>query len=101
MTEEEIAAATEAASVEMDARTGRIVRIRWTDSGMAVHGWTQRSQMPTEMPAIETVGLWFGETDNVVMVAGSHDKHNDNWGECQLIWKPSITALEWLGDAAS
>lgn len=84
------------ASIVGDEDEGRPVRIKWTDSGMAVHGWQQRDSIAPTMPAIETVGLWMGESADVVMVGGSRDPNNSNWGECQLIWKPSITSKEWL-----
>lgn len=90
------AEAAEVASVSDDEHKGKAVRIRWIDSGLALHGWQRMDALPKDTPAIETVGLWMGENERVVMVGGSRDADNDNWGECQLIWKPSITAKEWL-----
>jgi hypothetical protein len=83
-------------SIVADADEGRPVRVCWTDSGMAVHGWQSRESIDPVMSSIETVGLWMGEDEEIVMIGGSRDRLNENWGECQLIWKPSISLKEWL-----
>lgn len=88
--------AAEALSVAQDADIGRAVRITWIDSGQAAHGWQSIDSLPAATPTIETVGLWMGENANVMMVGGSHDAINCNWGECQLIWKPAVLNKEWL-----
>lgn len=85
------------AAIAADADEGRPVRIRWTDSGMAIHGWQPREVIEPVMSSVETVGLWMGENEEIVMIGGSRDRLNGNWGECQLIWKPSISHKEWLG----
>lgn len=88
--------AAEALSVIEDDNLGKPVRVRWIDSGMSIHGWRQLPAVFEDPPSVETVGLWMGENERVVMVGGSRDADNENWGECQLIWKPSITSREWL-----
>jgi hypothetical protein len=91
--EEEVAVT----SVPQDADLGRVVRVRWTDSGLAMHGWQELRDASTKTVSdVETVGLWMGENDNVVMVAGTRDADNENWLNVQLIWKPSIISKEWL-----
>lgn len=84
-------------AITEDEDTGRAVQVTWTDSGQALHGWQSEATIREHvMPVIETVGIWIGESDDMVMVAGSRDETNCNWGECQLIWKPAISRKEWL-----
>jgi hypothetical protein len=45
---------------------------------------------------VTSVGLWMGENDDVIMVAGAKDDANQNWLHVQLIWKPSIVRQVWL-----
>ena len=85
-------------SVNQDDDLGRPVRILWIDSGLAVHGWTQRHEMPAMVETVESVGLWMGENDDVVMIGGTRDKGNHSWLNCQLIWKESIRGKEWLDE---
>jgi hypothetical protein len=92
-TEEE---AAEVRSVSQDEDTGRPVRVRWVDSGLGITGWKQMKDMPSDVSHCESVGLWMGENDRIVMIGGSRDDTNDNWNEAQLIWKPSIISKEWL-----
>ena len=87
----------ESESVSADDNTGRAVRVRWIDSGLAVgHGWKQTSELPSSVERVETVGLWMGENEEVVMVGGTRDTANESWLAVQLIYKPCITGMEWL-----
>lgn len=92
----------ELSNVMLDGDLGRVVRIRWIDSGMSLpHRWLTREQAMTKMETmesapVETVGLWMGENDYVVMVGQSRDRTNDNWMAAQLIWKQCITEKEFL-----
>ncbi len=94
------AEAAEALSVVEDANAGRAAKVIWIDSGQSIHGWRNGEKVLTDLrdglPEVESVGIWIGETDRVVMLAGSRDKANDNWCECQLIWKPAIIGQMWL-----
>lgn len=88
-------------SVNADDDLGRAVRVRWIDSGLAVHdGWMLRSELPDNVCTVETMGLWIGENEDVVMVAGTRAEAgamgSEQWLNCQLIWKPSIVSKEWL-----
>lgn len=89
-------------SVNADEDLGRAVRVRWIDSGLAVHdGWMLRSELPDNVCTVETMGLWIGENEDVVMVAGTRAEagsmgSSEQWLNCQLIWKPSIVSQEWL-----
>ena len=83
-------------TVMQDADKGRVVRVRWIDSGLAVHGWNHPHEVPKSVETVESVGLWMGENDEVVMVAGTRDMANDNWLNVQLIYKPCIIDKEWL-----
>jgi hypothetical protein len=94
MSPEQEAAAV--AAVQHDDNVGRFVRIDWIDSGLAVHGWHSVDTVPQKLPRVVTVGMWMGESDEAVMVGGSHDVSNNNWGECQLILKATITERTWL-----
>lgn len=85
-----------ASSIMADEHTGKPVLIRWTDSGMAVHGWTDRHDLPDNVEEVETVGFWVGENDEVVATASTRDAQGDSWLNVQLIWKPSITHKEWM-----
>ena len=86
--------------ITSDENLGRPVRVNWIDSGLAVHSWTTLKDMPDNVEHVESVGLWMGENDNVVMLAGTRagtrDSSNDNWLNCQLIWKQAIIEQEWL-----
>lgn len=87
--------------ITADADLGRSVRIRWIDSGLAAHdGWMSRSEIPTNVWTVETVGLWLGENDNVVAVAGTRalgeDKGSEQYLNAQLIYKPCVVSKEWL-----
>lgn len=93
----EHAVAEEVANVNADADLGRPVRIVWIDSGLSVHnGWMDAKDLPAMVETVETVGLWMGENDSIVMVAGTRDSSNESWLHAQLIWKAAITAKEWL-----
>lgn len=83
-------------TVMQDSDLGRIVRIRWIDSGYALNGWTHTDKVPETVMTVESVGLWMGENDKVIMVAGTRDEANDNWLNVQLIYKPCIETKEWL-----
>lgn len=83
-------------TVMQDDDLGRPVRIRWIDSGLAVHGWSAEHELPKTVSHCESVGLWMGENDEVVMVGGTRDAETSNWLNVQLIWKPSIIEKEWL-----
>lgn len=86
----------EVRNVTSDDDLGRAVRVRWMDSGLSVHGWRQISDIPTNVEECESVGLWMGENEHVVMLGGSRDSNNNNWNDVQLIWKPSMLVKEWL-----
>lgn len=79
---------------------GRPVRIRWVDSGMTVPRWAAASYIEGKtqdmLGAVETVGLWMGENEHVVMVGQSRDVTNGNWMAGTLIYKPCILDKEWL-----
>lgn len=86
-------------SVMQDADTGRAVRIVWTDSGLAYHqGWEQfrEATEKARVMDVETVGIWMGENDRVVMVAHSRDADNENWNVSMTLYKPCIIRKEWL-----
>lgn len=83
-------------TVMQDGDTGRIVRLRWLDSGLAVTGWKTLSELPQSVEEVETVGLWMGENDHCVMVGSSRDAHFNSWLGVQLIWKDAITTKEFL-----
>lgn len=83
-------------TVMQDDDLGRPVRVRWMDSGLALTGWKQKTELPSFISPVESVGLWMGENDEVVMMAGAHDEDNHNWLNVQLIWKPSVIVKEWL-----
>ncbi len=86
-------------TVEQDEHTGKAVRIVWTDSGLAYHnGWESfRDATDTaRVMDVETVGLWMGENERVVMIAHSRDQDNENWNVCMAIYKPCIKTKEWL-----
>jgi len=90
-----------AESISEDADLGRAVRVRWIDSGLAAHdGWMLMSEIPTDVATVETIGLWLGENDNVVMVAGTRAMEgmgqSEQYLNAQVIWKPSIVSKEWL-----
>lgn len=88
----------ELSTVMQDDDVGRAVRIRWVDSGLAYGaGWQKIDDLPDiHVETCETVGIWMGENDNVVMVGQTRDAANDNWNQPMVIWKPSIVAKEWL-----
>lgn len=83
-------------TVMQDEDTGRIVRLRWLDSGLAVSGWRQMADLPNSVEEVETVGLWMGENAHCVMVGSSRDAHSNSWLGVQLIWKDAITTKEFL-----
>jgi len=84
-------------SISEDRHTGRPVRVRWVDSGLSTGlGWKSWSELPANVEEVETVGLWMGENDNVVMVGGTRDQANDAWLNAQLVYKPCIRTVEWL-----
>lgn len=86
-------------SLQQDEDTGRAVRIRWTDSGLAHHtGWQSFTSATDDHKVmdVETVGIWMGENEQVVMVAHSRDADNDNWNVSMTIFKPCIISKEWL-----
>jgi hypothetical protein len=90
-----------AESVSEDVDLGRAVRVRWIDSGLAAHdGWMLRSDIPDNVATVETVGLWLGENDNVVMVAGTRataeSMGSEQYLNAQVIYKPCIVSKEWL-----
>lgn len=86
-------------TVQQDDNTGRAVRIIWTDSGLAYNtGWGKfRAHSDrARVTDVETVGLWMGESDTVVMLAHSRDEDNENWNVSMTIFKPCIKSKEWL-----
>lgn len=86
-------------TVNEDCNTGRAVRIVWTDSGLAHHaGWEKFRDVGerSRVMEVETVGIWMGENDDVVMVAHSRDDANQNWNVAMTIYKPCITQKVWL-----
>lgn len=86
-------------SVTEDENTGRAVRIIWTDSGLAYHNVWERFEAVAEKARVmdvETVGIWMGENERVVMVAHSRDADNENWNVSMSIYKPCIIKKEWL-----
>lgn len=96
-TEDELAAG----SVSEDADLGRAIRVRWIDSGLSAHdGWMLKADIPTNVATVETVGLWLGENDNVVMVAGTRasaeSMGSEQYLNAQVIYKPCIVSKEWL-----
>lgn len=87
-------------NISADENLGRVVRVRWTDSGLhQSFGWAKRGEFfDHDLAAlgVETVGLWVGENENVVCVAQSRDEKNDNWMSVMAIWKPSVQVVEWI-----
>jgi hypothetical protein len=86
----------EVENVNADDDLGRPVRIKWIDSGLAVGSWTQARDLPDDVATVESIGMWMGENDHVVYLAGTRDVDNENWLNCQLIWKRAIIEKEWL-----
>lgn len=86
--------------ITQDEHLGRPVRILWVDSGLAIGpGWQTIEDVTRDHPnvlQVETVGLWCGENEHVVMVCQSRDVHNQNWNQPMVIWKPSLVSKEWL-----
>jgi len=86
----------DAIAVEGD-NVGRAIRVVWVDSGLAVHdGWIDADSLPDNVETVESVGIWIGENDNVVIIAGTRDHENEQWLNCQLIWKKAIVEKRWL-----
>lgn len=83
-------------TVMLDDNVGRAVRVRWIDSGLAVHGWKTIGELPQSVEEVETVGLWMGENDHCVMVGNTRDSKGNSWLGAQLIWKDAITTKEFL-----
>jgi hypothetical protein len=84
-------------SITLDSDTGRPVRVLWVDSGLSAgDGWQKVADLPTDVETVETIGLWMGENEHIVMVAGTRDFANESWLAVQLIWKNAITRKEWL-----
>lgn len=91
--------AAELDTVQQSEDTGRAVRVVWTDSGLAYHdGWEKFRDVAERgrVMDVETVGIWMGENDRVVMVAHSRDADNENWNVAMTIYKPCIIRKEWL-----
>ena len=81
--------------ISEDADFGRYVKVTWVDSGLAVHpGWQTRADLPGNVATVESIGIWVGENDNVVALAGT--RSGDAILNCQLIYKPCIISKEWL-----
>lgn len=90
---------TQLHSLQQDSDTGRPVRITWTDSGLAHHtGWEKFKDLSDDAKVmnVETVGIWMGENERVVMVAHSRDSDNNNWNVAMTVFKPCIIKKEWL-----
>lgn len=87
---------SDADSISADLDLGRPVRIRWIDSGLSVTEWSDRHELPKDVSRVESVGLWIGENDHVVYIAGTRDVENEHWLNCQIIWKRAIIEQEWL-----
>jgi len=88
------------ADITSDDNLGRAVRVRWIDSGMHYDaGWAHREEFlgdDLKTMECESVGLWMGESDHAVALGQTRDIENNNWMAAQIIWKPSILAVEWL-----
>lgn len=87
--------------ITSDDRTGSEVRVTWIDSGLSRDkGWASKSKymegLSLQMMTVRTVGLYLGETDDVFVVAQSHDSDNGNWTATQVIAKSCIKAVHWL-----
>ena len=82
-------------SIAPDKDTGRPVLVRWTDSGLAVGGWTSVADLPGEVQIVESIGFWIGENDEVIAIGGTKDEDNESWLNCQIIWKKSIEEQVW------
>jgi hypothetical protein len=99
---EQFTAEEEAAlsNITSDDNLGKPVRVRWIDSGLSLHRWLNKDDVEEKtkdmLSPVETVGLWMGENETVVMVGQSRDAEHANWMSAFLIWKPSIQAVEWL-----
>ncbi len=87
---------SEPQDVMADEHLGRPLLVRWIDSGLALNGWTSQHDIPKTVSSVESVGLWIGENDEVMMIAGTRDEENCNWLNVQLIWKKAVTGKEWL-----
>jgi hypothetical protein len=83
-------------TVMQDDYVGRPIRVMWIDSGLACDGWRTPGELPAMVETVESVGLWMGENDQVVMIGGTRDSQNNGWLHCQLIWKTAIQSTEWL-----
>jgi hypothetical protein len=83
-------------TVMADSDVGRPVRVRWIDSGLAVHGWNTFEELPASVEEVETVGLWMGENDDCIMIGSTRDSKANSWLGAQLIWKDAICKKEWL-----
>lgn len=86
-------------SLMQDENTGRAVRLVWIDSGLAFHNGWEKFRMATaqsDVMQVETVGIWMGENERVVMVAHSRDHENENWNVAMAVYKPCLIKKEWL-----
>jgi hypothetical protein len=86
-------------SLMQDEHTGQAVRLVWIDSGLAFHKGWEKFRMATDdanVMQVETVGIWMGENDRVVMVAHSRDHENENWNVAMAVYKPCLISKEWL-----
>lgn len=83
--------------------SSRLVRVTWTDSGMArSEGWEDRSRILERMDhhdalKVATVGFLFHEDEDHLFLAQSYDKFNDQYLNAQMIWRPAISLVEELG----
>ena len=84
-------------SVPEDDQRGRAIRVVWVDSGLAVHdGWMTAIELPDNVETVESVGIWIGENEHVVILGGTRDHKNEQWLNCQVIWKKAIVEKRWL-----
>lgn len=81
--------------IAADEHTGRSVLVRWVDSGLAVHGWSTRGDLPGNVSTVESIGFWIGENDDVIAIAGTMTGGAD-FLNCQLVWKRAIMEKTWM-----
>ena len=81
-------------SIVPDTDTGRPVIVRWIDSGLALHGWTDAHDIPSNVVTVESIGFWIGENDDVIAIAGTQTD-DESFLNCQLIWKQAIKEKAW------
>jgi len=60
-----------AASIQPDTDTGRVVLVRWVDSGTSITGWSSPQDLPTNVETVGSIGFWIGENEHVIAIAGT------------------------------